>query len=125
MNICVSGCLNIDDYTEVFQAQLNAAIALSSFRINLCRREKLPRHIVQLIHSKQRYWKNCQKTGNKFLFNTTSKIVRAAFRQHRRNKENNIKYDRSRKLFFFYVNKKIGNLHREIVLMEDDKVLSN
>ena len=77
-----SGCQNVDDYAEVFQAQLNSAIALSSFHINLCRGERLPHRIVQLIRTKQRHWKNYRKTGNKFLFNTARKIARAAIRQH-------------------------------------------
>ena len=50
-----SGCQNVDDYAEVFQAQLNSAIALSSFHINLYWHERLLRHIVQLIHTKQRH----------------------------------------------------------------------
>ena len=83
-----SGCSDSDEYAGMFTSTLSDAIAECTSYKPVCRRELLPRHIVNLIGAKNKKWAAARLSGYYAAYKAARRIVRAAIRSHRRNLEN-------------------------------------
>jgi hypothetical protein len=120
-----ASCITADDYAASLTATLVSAIRTASTRKPLYRRIALPRHIVRMLRAKKRLWLAAKRSGNYSQFKQTSRNVRSAIRQHRRNREQRLIYSSDRKVFFAYVNSKCSDKRHAISIVCDGVILTD
>ncbi len=112
-----NGCFTVDDYSSRFTDFFLAAVNECTQLKPASRRQRLPRHIVRLLHLKRRKWCEGKRSGNYDAFKVARTTARAALRQHRRNTEYRLTFARNRKAFFSHIYSKLGRDNRDIHLV--------
>lgn len=124
-NCLFTGCDNVDVYSTLFNNVLLANIKACTTYKCRTRRQRFPRHIVKLLHSKKKAWLKAKQTGELTNYIALRRTVRAAIRQHRRNLENKLVYSNNRKAFFSYVNSKVGGRNNTPCLKVNGRVMTD
>ena len=124
-NKVFASCISTDDYADSFTAALLYAIKASISCRPACKREALPKHIVQLIRLKKRLWLQGGITGDYTAFMQARRNLQAAIRHFRRSqKQRLLAYRNNRKKFFSCVFKKCGNRTGPIRLSRNGLLLT-
>ena len=89
------------------------------------KRQRLPRHIIQLLHKKKRAWLYTKCIKDYTAYNAARSTAKTAIRSHRRNIESPLTYSNNRKAFFSYVYNKINNVNSQICLTINNKPVSD
>jgi hypothetical protein len=120
-----SECRDVDDYANVLTATLLGAIADSTRFKQVCKRQRLPRYIVQLLHTKKKLWRAAKQSKEFSKYKAAKKTARAAIRSHQRNLENRLVYSNNRRAFFSHINDKLYQKKNKIQLLVDDVAVSD
>jgi hypothetical protein len=111
-------CISADDFANVFTRLLDNTVKCATSTKKVCRRERLPRHIVRLLSHKKRAWSLASRSGDYTKFKLKSKAARSALRQYRRWREHRLLQTHDRKSFYNYVRSKLGSSHDPVHLCE-------
>jgi hypothetical protein len=80
----LQNCVTADDFAAQFTGQLQHAILSSTYHRPQFHRQRLPRHIVQLLCAKHKAWVTAKLTGDKTPFITTRRTAKAAIRAYQK-----------------------------------------
>ena len=120
------GCIVVNDFVYRFNSLIFGAVDTCTSYKSIFRRQRLPRHIVQLLRAKKRAWRTSRQSGDTALFKAASSIARAALRQYRRCEELRLVYSNNLKAFFSYIHRKTAAHSRNSIhLCDGDNALSD
>ena len=119
------GCVTVDYYALRLNTALVDAINASTLYKPRYKRERFPRHIVQLICIKQKKWKAAKQSSDYSAYIALRKTVRAAIRSHHRNLESRFIYNNNCRAFFSHVSKRLNNNDRQIHLEVNGAITSD
>jgi hypothetical protein len=120
----LQNCVTADDFAAQFTGQLQHAISFSTYHRPQFRRQRLPRHIVQLLRAKHKAWVTAKLTGDKTPFITARRTAKAAIRAYHRNTEQRLIYANDKSAFFSYIYNKTKEPHATINLNIDGRDVS-
>jgi hypothetical protein len=112
-----------DSYACILTSALTRAVMACTTYKPLCKRQRLPRHIVQLIRKKRKFWKVARISKDYTAYKKARKDARAAIRSHHRNVEHRMTYSNSRHIFFSYVSGRLRSRTRGIQLITSNGTL--
>ena len=104
--ISFQGCIVANDFANRFNTLIFNAMDTCTSYNPIFRRQRLPRHIVQLLRAKRRAWCTSRQSGDTASFKAVSRTARAALRQYRRCEELRLVYSNNRKAFFSHMHRK-------------------
>ena len=100
------GCIVAENFAHRFDTLIFNNVNTCTSYNPIFRRQRLPRHIVQLLRAEKRAWRTSWQSRDTAPFKATSKTARAALRQYRRCEELRLAYSNNRKVFFSHMYRK-------------------
>ena len=80
-----------------------------ALHIRLCKRQRLPKHIVQLIKAKRKHWETAKISNDLTAYKNARSAARVAILSHRRNLKNRLVCRKDRKALFSYLENDINS----------------
>ena len=116
---------DVDDYASRFTSLLNNFITTNTKYVLILRRQRLPRHTIQLLHKKKRAWLDAKCSKDYNAYNAAWSTARTAIRSHRLYIKSRLIYSNNRNAFFSYIYNKINNVNSQICLTINYKPMSD
>ena len=80
-------CIVANDFAHRFNTLIFNVVDTCTSYNPIFRRQRLPRHIVQLLRAKRRAWYTSRQSGDTALFKAARRTARAALQQYRQCEE--------------------------------------